>query len=148
MKKSTSEPWVPTVEYARSLSGFSINILVKDVAAHVAFARQVLGLDVVYSDADIAVYRRGRGEWMVHADHTYEDSDNPMTGVARDLAARGGSVELRVHHCDPDRAEAAARQAGFEILAASEDKPHGLREAYIRDGDGYIWVPDMPVAGE
>jgi len=25
------------------------------------------------------------------------------------------------------------------------DKPHGLREAYLIDPDGYIWVPDTPL---
>ena len=24
------------------------------------------------------------------------------------------------------------------------DKPHGLREAYLVDVDGYVWVPDVP----
>jgi len=143
MKKRTGEPWMPTIDYARSLTGFSVNILVRDVAAHTTFARRVLGVEIVYSDADIAVYRHGATEWMAHADHTYEGSDNPMTVVARSLDERGGSVELRVHGCDPDRAEAAARQAGFAVLAPAADKPHGLREAYIGDDDGYIWVPDV-----
>jgi len=31
-------------------------------------------------------------------------------------------------------------------IAVAADKPHGRREAYIRDPDGYIWVPDVPVA--
>jgi len=146
MKKSTSDPWISTVAYAQSLDGFSVNLLVRDVASHAAFVREVLGLEVVYSDPDIAVYRHGQSDWMVHADHTYEDSDNPMTGIVRGLAGRGGSVELRVHHCDPDAAVAAAQRAGFEVLAECEDKPHGLREAYIRDGEGYIWVVDVPVA--
>lgn len=144
MQKRTGEPWMQTVDYAHGLTGFSVNILVRDIAGHATFAREVLGLEIVYSDADIAVYRHGGCEWMAHADHTYKDSDNPMTAVSRELDDRGGSVELRVHGCDPDRAEAAARQAGFEVLAASADKPHGLREAYIRDSDGYIWVPDVP----
>ncbi|MGA8260466.1 MAG: VOC family protein [Arenicellales bacterium] len=147
MKKSSSEPWMPTVDYAHSLTGLTVNMLVKDVAAHAAFVREVLGLEIVHADADIAVYRHGDSQWTVHADHTYLDSGNPMEEVARSLAARGGAVELRVHHCDPDKAEAAARRGGFEILAATENKPHGLREAYLRDTDGYIWVPDVPCQG-
>lgn len=145
MKKSNTEPWMSAPDYARTLTGLSVNLLVRDVRAHVAFARGVLGLEVVYSDADIAVYRRGAAEWMVHADHTYLDSGNPLDGVCGEPATRGAGAELRVHQCDPDAAEAAARAAGFRILAASEDKPHGLREAYIRDTDGYVWVPDVPV---
>lgn len=145
MKKSDREPWMSAAEYARSLGGLSVNLLVRDVGAHVEFAREVLDLAVVYSDADIAVYRRGAIEWMVHADHTYLDGGNPMAAVRDAPGPRGGGVELRVHLCDPDAAEAAARRAGFEVLAGSEDKPHGLREAYIRDADGYVWVPDVPV---
>ena len=45
---------------------------------------------------------------------------------------------------DPDRAEAAARRLGFTVLAPAADKPHGLREAFILDLDGYLWVPDLP----
>lgn len=136
---------MPTVEYAHSLDSLTVNLLVKDVAAHVNFARDVLNLEVVYSDPDIAVYRHGPHEWMVHADHTYGDANNPMNEVAAALGLRGGCVELRVHNRDPDVAEEAAVRGGFEVLAGAEDKPHGLRESYIRDPDGYIWVPDVPV---
>jgi len=145
VKKRVGDPWVPTTRYAHALQGLTVNLLVRDVAAHLAFARQVLGLEVVYSDPDVAVYRHGSNEWMVHADHTYEDSENPMNEVRAALGLRGGCVELRVHHCDPDSAQDAATKAGFEVLAGAANKPHGLREAYIRDTDGYIWVPDMPV---
>jgi catechol 2,3-dioxygenase-like lactoylglutathione lyase family enzyme len=144
VKKRTGEPWIPTADYAHSLGGLTVNLLVRDVASHVAFARKVLNLEVVYSDADIAVYRHGPHEWMIHADHTYSDSDNPMNEVAAALGLRGGCVELRVHHRDPDAAEEAAVLGGFEVLAGAEDKPHGLREVYIRDPDGYIWVADVP----
>jgi len=30
-------------------------------------------------------------------------------------------------------------------LAGALDKPHGLREAYIIDQDGYLWVPGVPL---
>ena len=82
---------------------------------------------------------------MGHADQTYLDTGNPRAGVVGRLTERAGGVELRVHHCDPDAAEASARRAGLEVLAPSQDKPHGLREVYLRDGDGYIWVADVPI---
>ena len=44
---------------------------------------------------------------------------------------------------DPDTAEARARRAGHTVLAPSADKPHGLRECYIADPDGYVWVPGV-----
>ena len=53
-------------------------------------------------------------------------------------------MELRLHGRDPDAAEARARELGYTVLAGALDKPHGLREAYIVDGDGYLWVPDVP----
>jgi len=50
-----------------------------------------------------------------------------------------------LHGCDPDEAEAAARRLGFKVLVETTDKPHGLREAYLVDADGYVWVPDVHV---
>ena len=63
------------------------------------------------------------------------------TGIVAGLEARGAGVELRLYGCDPDVAEAKARELGFTILAGSIDKPHGLRECVILDDDGYAWVP-------
>ncbi len=30
------------------------------------------------------------------------------------------------------------------VLAETSDKPHGLRECYLVDPDGYVWVPGVP----
>jgi len=136
---------MPADDYGRGLKGLGINLLVRDVDASVAFAQTVLGAGSVYADADFAVLRHGGAEWMLHADHTYED--NPLYGFVTGLEGRGAGAELRLHHCDPDRAEAAARTAGYTVLAGAADKPHGLREAYILDPDGYCWVPDRPTVG-
>ena len=143
--KRTGTPWMPAGDYGRGLTGLGINLLVGDVAASVAFAQAVLGAEPVYADADFAVLRHGGAEWMLHADHTYED--HPLHGFVAGLEGRGAGAELRLHHCDPDRAEAAARAAGYTILAGAADKPHGLREAFILDPDGYCWVPDIPANG-
>ena len=127
--------------YGRSLRGLGVNMLVRDTARAVAFARDVLGLTVVYVDPDLAVLRHGEHEWMAHADHTYDaHALLPRTKVA---ALRGGGIELRVHDVDPDAACAAALQRGYGVLEPPSDKPHGLREAYILDADGYVWVPDI-----
>ena len=79
---------------------------------------------------------------MAHADHTYDA--HPLLPRTRVAALRGGGIELRVHDVDPDAAVAAARAGGYEVLEPPADKPHGLREAYILDPDGYVWVPDLP----
>ncbi len=140
--KRTGTPWMPADEYGRSLKGLGINLLVRDVAASAAFAKAVLGAEAIYEDPDFAMLRRGDAEWMLHADHSYED--NPLHGFVAGHEGRGIGIELRLHYCDPDRAESAARSAGYIVLAGAADKPHGLREAYILDPDGYCWVPDNP----
>ena len=133
---------MPAPEYGHSLTGLTINLLVRDVETALSFEQQVLGVNVVYNDPDIAVLRFGDAEWMVHADHTYQD--HPLHGSLGKDIIRGIGAELRLHGCDPDVAEAAARDNGYTVLEGASDRPHGLREAYIIDPDGYIWVPDVP----
>ena len=145
MKLRTGDPWMPAPDYGRSLRGLGLNLLVRDVAAALPFHRDVLGAEVIYSDPDFAVLRRGEAEWMLHADHTY--LDHPLhASLGRDHP-RGVGAELRLHGCDPDAAEAAARRLGCTVLASATDKPHGLREVYLVDPDGYLWVPDVPRPG-
>jgi catechol 2,3-dioxygenase-like lactoylglutathione lyase family enzyme len=121
----------------------TVNLLVKDIERALLFQEEVLGAAVVYSDPDFAVLRGYGGEWMMHADHTYQD--HPLQRVITTLEKRGQGLELRLHGCDPDKAVAAARKLNFSVLVEATDKPHGLREAYILDADGYIWVPDTPI---
>ncbi len=142
-KRGSQEPWMPAPDYGRSLRGLTINLLVRDVARSVAFALEVLGATLVYADPDFAVLRRGAAEWMLHADHSY--GSHPLLALTGDGALRGAGIELRLHDHDPDAAAAAAARLGHTVLAAAADKPHGLREAYIADPDGYVWVPDRPL---
>ena len=142
MKLRTSDPWMPATQYSRSLQGLTLNLLVRDIAEALPFHREVLGAVVVYSDPDFAVLRHGEVEWMLHADHTY--LDHPLHASLAEEMPRGVGAELRLHGRNPDEAEAAARRLGFAVLAGAVDKPHGLREAYLVDPDGYLWVPDTP----
>ena len=57
VKKSESVPWMTAPDYGRSLNGLSVNLLVRDVDRSVAFAREVLGAELVHGDADFAVLR-------------------------------------------------------------------------------------------
>ena len=142
MKLRTRDPWMPARQYSHTLQGLTLNLLVRDIARSLPFHREVLGAKVVYSDVDFAVLRYGEIEWMLHADHTY--LDHPLHASLSEEAPRGVGAELRLHGRDPDEAEALARQLGFAVLAGSIDKPHGLREVYLVDADGYLWVPDIP----
>jgi len=132
---------MPAGGYARLLKGLTINLLVQNIEEALRFQRAVLGVEVIYSDPDFAVLRGYGAEWMLHADHTYEG--HVLKSALRGATQRGAGAELRLHGCDPDKAEAAARQLGFKVLAGATDKPHGLREAYVADADGYVWVPDV-----
>ena len=141
-KKRTGDPWMPAPRYARTLEGLTVNLLVRDIAAALPFHREVLGAKLVYSDPDVAVLHRENAEWMLHADHTYDG--HPFHAALVKAEERGVGAELRLHGRDPDEAERNARRLGFEVIEPSADKPHGLREAFIRDADGYVWVPDVP----
>ncbi|MDP6344843.1 MAG: hypothetical protein QF578_19055 [Alphaproteobacteria bacterium] len=142
MKLREGEPWMPAPDYGRGLAGLGINLLVRSVPAALPFHREVLAAEEVYADADFAVFRGHGAEWMLHADHTY--NDHPLRGSLDDETARGIGAEFRLHGRDPDAAEARARSLDYTVLAGAMDKPHGLREAFIIDQDGYLWVPDIP----
>jgi uncharacterized glyoxalase superfamily protein PhnB len=134
-------------DYGRSLKGLGVNLLVRDVGRSTLFAQTVLGAEIVYSDTDFAVLRQGpagpgQAEWMLHADGTYHS--HPLPGLLSDVQIRGVGVEIRLYHCDPDRAVAAAKAHDYHVLAPSADKPHGMREAHVFDPDGYCWVPSLP----
>jgi len=143
MKKHVGDSWMPADEYGRSLRGLSLNLLVEDIENSLEFQRTVLGAAIVYSDPDFAVVRGYGAEWMMHADHTYDR--HPMRIAANAAGQRGAGVELRLHGCDPDRAEKAAMENSFVVMASAANKPHGVREAFLVDPDGYVWVPDVPL---
>ena len=145
MEERSDEPWIAADDYGRSLRGFGVNLLVRDVAKAVAFQTEVLGAELLYSDGDFAALRHGGHEWMVHADHTY--SEHPLLALTGDGAIRGAGVELRLYGVDPDAAEARAQARGHHVLAAAADKPHGLRESYLVDPDGYVWALGRALTG-
>ncbi len=126
MKLRTGNPWMSGADYGRSLAGLSVNLLVRQIEPALRFAREVLGAEVIYADADFAAMQACGTQWMLHADHCYDK--HPMRGVVANDMPRGCGVELRLHGLDPD---------------AATDKRHGLREAYLVDDDGYVWVADV-----
>ncbi|WP_420549766.1 hypothetical protein [Curvivirga sp.] len=145
--KSTKKPWsVSPTDYGRSLKGFGINLLVADVETSKKFAEDILLAHVVYWNEDIAIIRQGNAEWMLHADHSY--SDNAYLGIAQSQEGRGAGAEFHLYDLDPDEAENRARQHDHIVFAGSLNKPHGLRECYLIDPDGYCWVISRPLTDE
>lgn len=128
--------------FGRSLPrGIGLNPLVPEVAPMEAFLRDVLGANTIHADEDFAAIELQGSIVMLHADHSY--ADHELAGVIAGAEVRGIGIEIRVYGADPDRAEALARESGFIVLAASIDKPHGLRECHLVGPDGYIFVPSL-----
>ncbi len=140
---------MPAADYGRSLAAsgqvIGFNLIVRDIDAALPFHLEVLAADIVYHDPDIAVLRRQGAQWMLHAHHTYDS--HPWHPALVGDAPRGVATEHRLFGRDPDAAESAARGLGFRILQGSADKPHGLREVFIVDQDGFVWAIGQALEG-
>jgi uncharacterized glyoxalase superfamily protein PhnB len=129
--------------YGRALTGIGFNLLVDDMSRALNFLKQVLTLEPLYADTDFAIMRHDGMEFMLHSDASYHS--NPLLGLLEQGAMRGTGVELRLYGVDPDTAVSQAKIWGHYILQEATDKADGLREAYILDANGYIWVPSAAI---
>lgn len=120
-----------------------MNLLVRDVPLHAKFLSRVFGMQVHRVSRDFAILGYHGQLLQLHADGTYHA--NPLLSLLPEAGPRGAGAELRLFHTDPDRAAENAQTEGGMILQPPTDKPHGLREAYILDPDGYVWVPSRPL---
>jgi len=136
---------IDPVEFGQSLQGVGFNLLVTDVMATVEFSTKILLAETLMAKASFAILKHGDFMWMLHADQTYRN--NPMSELIKDVDGRGRGVELRLYNFDPDEAEARARENNYSILGQSANKPHGLRECYILDPDGYAWALSRHLRG-
>ena len=143
MKKRTDNPWMSATDYGHSLPTFTINLLVRNVAASVEFYEAVLGGTEHYQDEDFAALNVAGLEFMLHADHTYET--HPWVAPLEAGKRRGLGVELRLLGLDPDKVETLARHNGAVLIAPATDKPHGWRETMVQDPDGYIWAVGIKI---
>ena len=135
---------VSAEDFGQNLRGIGLNLLVRDVRGTAAFLVSVFGMQAHRLSDDFAIMTYGSEVFQLHADHTY--GDNPLPSLLPESGARGGGVELRLYDSDPDEAVEKARASDAMILQEPADKPHGLREAYILDQDGYAWVPSRAAA--
>ena len=128
-------------EVGRALQGFGINLLVKDVHRSIRFLESVFGFSTITSSVDYALLDFNQQLYQLHGDHTY--ANNPLPSLVPESGPRGGGVEFRLYNVDPDEVERKAREKDYVVLMETADKPHGLRECFILDPDGYCWVPSV-----
>ena len=130
-------------EYGRTLTGLSVNLIVRDVARSIPFYTDVLQLRLLYSDGDFAAFEREGVRLQLHADHTYERM--PWASRLRDDSRRGLGAEIRILGIEPDSAERRARDGGFTVLVPVRDWPHGWRDCVLEDPDGYTFAVGVPM---
>jgi catechol 2,3-dioxygenase-like lactoylglutathione lyase family enzyme len=129
-------------DYGRSLTGLSLNLVVRDVARSVSFYTEVLGFRALYSDADFAALERDGARLTLHADHAYEAV--PWTRRLQGVAKRGAGAEIRILGIDPVAAARAARERGHAVPYGPLAKAHGWHEVHLEDPDGYIFAVGLP----
>ncbi len=137
-KRRVGDPWMQNSVYGRSLPIFTVNLIVADVARSVGFYREVFGAEERYSDPDFAAMRLGQLDFMLHADHTYDD--HPWYKRLLEERRRGLGAELRLFGVAPDDLEVSARKADAVVLKPATDTGHGWREVWVEDPDGYVWA--------
>jgi catechol 2,3-dioxygenase-like lactoylglutathione lyase family enzyme len=130
-------------EYGRSLTGLSVNLIVRDVAKSLPFYRDVLGMTVHYADADFAALEFAGAKVQLHADHTYEHQ--PWAPRLAETGKRGLGAEIRIMGIDPDAAEQRARAKGVTVLTGTREWPHGWRDVVLEDPDGYAFAVGTPL---
>jgi len=145
-KKRTGDTWMPADEYGRRLPRFTVNLLVRDLARSLAFYKEVLGAKERYSDPDFAALELNGLEFMLHADHTYDQ--HPLASRLAASGPRGTGTELRLFGADPDALEGRAKARGAVVIQPAADKPHGWREVIVADPDGYVWAVGVPIKGK
>lgn len=134
---------VEAKDFGASLQGLGINLLCRDVRKTASFLEDVFAMGIHRLSADFAIVTYGSHVFQLHADGTYHS--NPLLSLLPEAPPRGAGIELRLFNSDPEEAVDRAKSHGATILQPPTDKPHGLREAYILDTDGYAWVPSRPV---
>jgi len=143
-KRTEAQRWtVSAAEYGRSLSGLSLNLLVRDIERSLPFYTEVLQLTDRHHDPDFAALGRDGVRLMLHADHTY--AAQPWAPRLAEPGKRGLGAEIRILGIDPDAAEKRARERGYTVLLGSKDWPHGWRDVVLEDPDGYTFAVGVPL---
>ncbi|OLC55290.1 MAG: hypothetical protein AUH85_09625 [Chloroflexi bacterium 13_1_40CM_4_68_4] len=138
-KRTEAQKWsVSAADHGRTLTGLSLNLLVRDIDRSLPFYTGVLGFTDLHHDPDFAALEREDMRVLLHADHTY--AAQPWAPRLAEQGKRGLGAEIRILGIDPDSAEKRARAGGFRVLHAAKDWPHGWRDCILEDPDGYTFA--------
>ena len=124
-------------------SGLSVNLLVCDIAAAVAFQQDVLLTKVLYHDPDFAAICGFGGQWCLHADHTYDD--HPLVGMMRTTEPSVAAVRALRFVCTAAiqmMPRPGHWQRAIPYWPVPPTRPTGCAKLLL-DADGYCWVPGV-----
>ena len=137
-------------EAGLALCCFGLNLLCRKVIPLADSIASVLEMRVIQASGDYAIIAGPQLAKsliiQLHADATYHANPLPSLLLESGAGARGAGAELRLFDMDPDAAALRAEVVGWHILQPLIDKPHGLRECYLLDLEGYCWVPGIVIA--
>ena len=143
-KRTEAQKWsVSAADYGRTLTGLSLNLLVRDIEKSLPFYTGVLGFTDLHHDPDFAALEREGVRLQLHADHTY--AAQPWAPRLAEKGKRGLGAEIRILGIDPHAAEERARAGGYTVLYATKDWPHGWRDCLLEDPDGYTFAVGVPL---
>lgn len=123
----------PDATDQHELHGVQAVLLVPDVAATLAYYRDVLGFHIDFD----------HGSPPIHARVSSGDRDGPSAArirfeIAREPLPPVLSCYLYIHVGRAlDDLFAAYRSRGVEIVSSPQDRPWGLRQFEVRDCNGY-----------
>jgi len=117
----------------------SIQLLVRDVEASVAFYADVIGMQINYEEPHFAILSVDDFRIMLHTDPETLDSREPQE--AEDLHRRkcvGATIQFEVE--DVDAYYVNLLEQGVTVLTEPTDQPWGWRDLSVTDPDGYRLV--------
>jgi predicted enzyme related to lactoylglutathione lyase len=114
-------------------------VYVDEPAAASAFYERAFGLRREFASPEGSYAQLDTGATKL-AFASYALGEKNFPGGVRRAGVDGppANVELTLVAADVDGAVGRALDAGCELLAAAEDKPHGQRVAYVRDPFGTL----------
>jgi catechol 2,3-dioxygenase-like lactoylglutathione lyase family enzyme len=122
----------------------AITLFTEDLLATRTFYHDVFGKDVMYEDAQSAVFRFG--DTVINLLDVREAPDLIAPAQVAGPGA-GARMQLTIWVEDADATIADLRARGVELLNGPLDRPWGQRTATFQDPAGHIWEIAQTLGG-